>query len=203
MDPVTALKVGATILGLFGKKRPKKSEIEKFSKLHSTNIDFGKKQIDRFAPQMEAMQNLISKKMEEDVKPHLQGLQRADIAQADSKISYEKTRDIRSGVEGAKAEAEAGTTLSAQATQFNERKVMDLYAAQKMQGAIAGAGVGLIGRGKTASNVNTYLAKTTQQHNRIGVATSMLAFGASALGGKPLGGIEDYYPTKPTEYRDT
>ena len=172
----TILQVAGALSSVLGKKRPKKSEIEKLSKLESTNYKIDKEKVENFGKYRQQMDAYRDKIVERDAVPYVKGLLNADLAQADSALSYAKVQDVQADIGGAKAKAEPIQDVVAKAKGFNADAVLDVYARQKQHGGVFSSTLGALGTSATRSGVNKYLAQTARHNMKVDAGAAVFGY---------------------------
>ena len=105
-------QVAAAAVSAYGKykSRPEKAEYEKLSPIEQGNIQRGEGMVKRHRFFQTRLHGKMVEHIEsKGVKNQLEGISRADIAQASGELSYAKAKDVKGNI--AATEAEAGLML--------------------------------------------------------------------------------------------
>tara|TARA_Y100000310_G_scaffold130586_1_gene129746 strand:- start:41 stop:712 length:672 start_codon:yes stop_codon:yes gene_type:complete len=197
MGWLTAIKVVGAIAGAISssKSRPKKSEYEKMAPLETGNIHRGEAMVKRHRFFQDKLHSKMVEHIESaGVKKQLEGISRADIAQADSELSYEKAKDVKGNIAATESEAGMKVDIGQIAKQGDLGKTLGyLNALSGVSGSQYAASTQMA-RGESAYLLNKY----ENQLFRKGTKYSFLSQAAGYVSG-----LGDFMGTTPSTADDS
>ena len=187
MGWLTAIGTIAKVVGAV-KSKPSKSKMEAFSPLQGLSLNIGRQQIKAMEPYHAMLQGMIDDVVHKEgsVKSYLAGLSRADAAQANQELSYEKVKNVRAAVAGAEGEAELANDITLRAEELDNNMLVSMYAAQKKQVSPLTSNIYSLGQAQGALD-KTKLANKAYSWSALGNFAGELAYGIDELrlGSKP------------------
>jgi hypothetical protein len=176
-------QVAAAAVSAYGKykSRPEKAEYEKLSPIEQGNIQRGEGMVKRHRFFQTRLHGKMVEHIEsKGVKNQLEGISRADIAQASGELSYEKARDVKGNIAATEAEAGLKVDIGQIAKKGDLGKVLGYVNALSGVSDSQYTASTQLARGESASLLNQYENQIYRKGTKYGFAAQTIGYASGS-----------------------